>query len=60
MNSFQKFSLISVVQFWPLSLCHATLGERVQGQLFVHALDKPMTGDTLHAMLHMKKWREVI
>ena len=60
MDSFQNFSLISVVHFWPLSLCHAMPGERVQGQLFVHALNKPMTGDTLHAMSHMENWREVL
>ena len=60
MDSFQNFSLISVVQFWPLSLCHAMPGERVQGQLFVHALNKPMTGDILHAMSRMKNWHEVL
>ena len=40
MDSFQKFSLISVVQFWPLSLCHA--------------LNKTMTEDILHAMSYEK------
>ena len=54
MDSFQKFSLISVVQFWPLSLCHATPGESVQGQLFVHALNKTMTEDILHVMSYEK------
>ena len=54
MDSFKKFSLISVVQFWALSLCHATPGESVQGQLFVHALNKPMTEDILHAMSYEK------
>ena len=33
---FASISKYGLVQFWPLSLCHATPRERVLGQLFAH------------------------
>ena len=35
-HTLQTWLCADIVQFWPLSLCHATPRERVQGQQFAH------------------------
>ena len=51
---FEMFATVLSLVLATLSLCHARSGERVQGQLFAHALNKPITGDMLRAMTGAK------
>ena len=42
-HTLQTWLCADIVQFWPLSLCHAKPRERVQGQQFAHVSSRSVT-----------------